>query len=211
MPTCQECSAFRDGQCALNPVWVPVNAGHWCAQWRTAEHNPIGARTRKASEEQVYTAFCALDGAPFAIEYKEAVRQLVVAVEASRVTVAERLNRLVTRGLLEVFRRADDKKKIIRFVVDPEADKRGEVKPMPFPSKASDEAQEQEQERFGRYRKWHWPDIVAAMPIGQGLRFSEVSALFPKAGKGPLTRCLREAIQAGKVGQNEGGRYVRNE
>jgi hypothetical protein len=208
MPTCQDCSAFIAGHCALQPVRVPVDAGHWCAQWRTAEHNPIGARTRKASEEEVYRAFCALPDAGFSIDHKEAVRQLIVAVDCSRVTIADRLNRLVTRGLLEAFRRSEDKRKIIRFVVDPEADKRGAVAPMPFPAKAQET---DETATRARFRKWHWQDIVAAMPLDRGLRFTDIATLFPKAGKGPLARCLREAVAAGRVTQNQEGKYVRTE
>lgn len=204
MPNCKDCAVYVGGECALNPVRLAVAPEHWCSHFRSVTFNAISAAYKKASEREVYAAFCALPDAGFSCEYKQAVNQLLTVMNVSRVTLADRLNRLVTRNLLEVFRRQDDQKKIIRYIVDPEADKRGEVAPIPYPE------EEVEMKLAPKpHRKWNWPDVVAAMSPNAPVSFSDLARLCPKITRGPFARCLREAIAAGRVQRTEDGKYVR--
>jgi hypothetical protein len=205
MPACKDCAVYVNNECAFNPVRVAVAPDHWCSHFRAITYNAISAAYKKASEREVYSAFCGLPDAGFSIEYKNAVNQLVTVMNVSRVTLTDRLNRLIVRGLLEVFRRQDDQKKIIRYIVDPEADKRGEVAPIPYP-----EDKEVEMKMAPKpHRKWNWPDVVAAMSPNAPVSFSELARLCPKITRGPFARCLREAIAAGRVERQADGRYNR--
>jgi DNA-binding HxlR family transcriptional regulator len=206
MPACKDCAVFINGnECALNPARVAVSPDHWCSHFRAVSFNAISAAYKKAGEREVYEAFCALPDAGFSIEYKAACQQLVTAMNVSRVTLVDRLNRLVTRNLLEVFRRQDDQKKIIRYIVDPEADKRGEVAPIPYP-----EDKEVEMKLAPKpHRKWNWPDVVSVMPVNDAISFSDLARLCPKITRGPFARCLREAIGAGRVERTMDGKYRR--
>jgi hypothetical protein len=200
---CSTCKYYQSGICRLNPVSLTVEADHFCFQWRDAIASAVPS-SLKVLDKDLFTQFCVLPEAGFCVALADAKEKLASQLNVCERTVETRIKRLIHRGFIEILAVDWTKRKQIRFCVDPESEKSGEIKPKAW---VDDLPGATPSSPAPSRRKWSSAQVVSVMVEGETVKFTEIAKRLPEMSRYAFARVLSDAVAANQITKTSQGLY----